>query len=143
MPTLTPHPLRRRTAPLLGALVLAAASLSVTLAAPLSAQASPAPLPPASPPPPVPAASPTPPVPTMQRSSPPPAPAARPADPAPTAAAAAASPANATPPAGATMRCKDGVWLSGAPAANRCERNGGVAVILPVRATAPPPPRAP
>lgn len=45
------------------------------------------------------------------------------------------------PPAGSTMRCRDGSWLSGTPSASRCERNGGLAVILP----APPavPSRAP
>lgn len=46
----------------------------------------------------------------------------------------------ATPPAGATMRCRDGSWLSGAPAPGRCDANGGTAAILPV---APPPPPAP
>ena len=47
---------------------------------------------------------------------------------------------NDAPPAGATMRCRDGAWLSGTPSASRCDRNGGLAVILP----APPvPPRVP
>jgi hypothetical protein len=44
------------------------------------------------------------------------------------------------PPAGATMRCKDGTWLSGAPAAGRCDANGGTAVILPSPRPAPPTP---
>ena len=35
------------------------------------------------------------------------------------------------PPAGATMRCRDGLWLSGTPSDSRCDRNGGLAVILP------------
>lgn len=48
-----------------------------------------------------------------------------------------------TPPAGATMRCKDGTWLTGEPAAARCAGNGGLATILPVRAAPPPPPPRP
>lgn len=71
--------------------------------------------------------------------------------PVPTAAAAAMRAADArsearpatiprtdAPPAGATMRCRDGSWLTGAPAASRCDRNGGLAVILPVAPPAPP-----
>jgi hypothetical protein len=33
-----------------------------------------------------------------------------------------------TRPIGATMRCKDGTYLTGAPSADRCSGNGGVAV---------------
>lgn len=46
-----------------------------------------------------------------------------------------------TPPAGATMRCKDGTWLSGTADAARCANNGGLLVILPPART--PPPRQP
>lgn len=45
------------------------------------------------------------------------------------------------PPAGATMRCRDGSWLTGTPSASRCDRNGGLAVILP--STPPAPTRTP
>ena len=45
------------------------------------------------------------------------------------------------PPAGATMRCRDGLWLSGTPSDSRCDRNGGLAVILPAPRAVPP--RAP
>lgn len=45
---------------------------------------------------------------------------------------------NDAPPVGATMRCRDGSWLFGTPSASRCDRNGGLAVILP----APPVPPA-
>jgi len=44
----------------------------------------------------------------------------------------------ATPPAGATMRCKDGTWLTGSPAGNRCVERGGVATILPPERVTPP-----
>jgi hypothetical protein len=47
------------------------------------------------------------------------------------------------PPAGATMRCKDGTYLSGAAAANRCADNGGMAVILPPPRPTPPAAAAP
>lgn len=60
-------------------------------------------------------------------SGPPPRPVPELATPAVMAAPAAAS----QPPAGATMRCKDGTWLSGAPAAERCTDRGGVATVLP------------
>ena len=43
-----------------------------------------------------------------------------------------------TPPAGATMRCKDGTYLSGAPLADRCSASGGVAVVFPAVETPPP-----
>jgi len=66
------------------------------------------------------------------------APAVRAPAPAPTAAATLRDDA---PPAGATMRCRDGSWLTGTPLASRCDRNGGLAVILP--STPPLPPRAP
>jgi hypothetical protein len=46
--------------------------------------------------------------------------------------------ADQAPPAGATMRCKDGTYLSGTASANRCANNGGLAAILP-----PPPPVPP
>lgn len=48
-----------------------------------------------------------------------------------------------TPPSGATMRCRDGSWLSGAPAPGRCDANGGTAAILPVAPPVPPAPRPP
>lgn len=73
------------------------------------------------------------------RSAPPPsavAPAVR--APAPRAAALVR---DDTPPAGATMRCRDGLWLSGTPSDSRCDRNGGLAVILPAPRAVPP--RAP
>ena len=43
------------------------------------------------------------------------------------------------PPAGATMRCKDGTYLSGTASADRCANNGGLAAVLPVRPAVPPP----
>lgn len=126
-----PHPSARRALRLLVAALL-------TPFASVAAQ-TPAPLPPASPPPPAPVAQPAPVATPIQRAAPPPAPVARSIEAAPTAPAGAAA-----APVGATMRCKDGVWLTGAVAPNRCDRNGGVAVILPIRAAAPPPPpRAP
>ena len=45
---------------------------------------------------------------------------------------------NAGIPAGATMQCKDGTFLFGAPAESRCAQNGGVAAILPTNPPAPP-----
>lgn len=54
-----------------------------------------------------------------------------------------AAPVPAAPPAGATMRCKDGTWLTGAPDAARCGANGGLAAILPQAPPPPPPPRRP
>ncbi len=123
------HPSARR------ALRLLLAALLTPLAS-VAAQ-TPAPLPPASPPPPAPVVQAAPAATPIQRAAPPPAPVARSSE------AAPATPAStAAAPAGATMRCKDGLWLTGAAAPNRCDRNGGVAVILPVR-TPPPPPRAP
>lgn len=110
-------------------------------AAPLAAQAPPT-LPPASPPPTAPAVAPAPAPLPVTRISPDPAvlaPSVRAAEVAPVVV-----PQSLTPPAGATMRCKDGTWLFGAPSAARCDRNGGLATILPVRAAPPPPPpRAP
>ena len=50
---------------------------------------------------------------------------------------------NAGIPTGATMHCKDGTYLFGAPAESRCASNGGVAAILPVAPPPPPPPRRP
>jgi hypothetical protein len=71
-----------------------------------------------------------------------PAPPVRPA-PAPSAALLVA-PVSPTAPPGASMRCKDGTWLTGTPSAARCASNGGVATILPAApAAAPPPPRNP
>jgi hypothetical protein len=46
----------------------------------------------------------------------------------------------AAPPAGATMLCRDGTYLSGAPSAGRCDANGGLVAILPAPRAAPPPP---
>ena len=62
---------------------------------------------------------------------------------APVSASRSAAPAAV--PAGATMRCKDGTYLTGAAAAGRCDANGGlVAVLPPARETPPPPlPRRP
>jgi hypothetical protein len=56
------------------------------------------------------------------------------------AAARAPAPSNAAAPADATMRCKDGTYLTGPPAEGRCDANGGLAVILVPRPTPPPPP---
>ena len=49
----------------------------------------------------------------------------------------AANARNDAPPAGATMRCRDGTWLSGSPSDSRCDRNGGLAVILPAPRSVP------
>lgn len=54
-------------------------------------------------------------------------------------AAVAAVPVSA-PPAGATMHCKDGTYLFGAPAPGRCDANGGLTGMLPATRSAPPPP---
>jgi hypothetical protein len=122
-----------RLTPLITAMLLSAA--------PLAAQAPPT-LPPASPPPTAPVVAPIPAPLPVTRISPDPAavaPSLRAAETAPIVV-----PQIQTPPAGATMRCKDGTWLFGAPSAARCDRNGGLATILPVRAAPPPaPPRAP
>jgi len=56
------------------------------------------------------------------------------------AAARAAAPSDAPAPDGATMRCKDGTYLTGAPSEGRCDAYGGVAAVLPAPRTAPPPP---
>lgn len=120
----------------LRAIRLLVAALLTPLAS-IAAQ-TPAPLPPASAPPPAPVVQPPPAVVPIQRAAPPPAPVARSTD-----AAAPTPAAMDAAPAGATMRCKDGLWLTGPAAPNRCARNGGVAVILPVRAAAPPPPQPP
>jgi len=56
------------------------------------------------------------------------------------AAARAAAPSAAPAPEGATMRCKDGTYLTGAPSEGRCDAYGGVAAVLPAPRTAPPPP---
>ncbi|CAN5864153.1 hypothetical protein BH11GEM1_BH11GEM1_20500 [soil metagenome] len=48
--------------------------------------------------------------------------------------------AAAAPPAGATMRCKDGTFLTGAPSEQRCDGNGGVSVTFPAAAPTPQPP---
>jgi hypothetical protein len=50
--------------------------------------------------------------------------------------------AEQAPPAGATMRCKDGTYLTGVASADRCSGNGGLAVIFPVRPVAPTAPAA-
>ena len=74
------------------------------------------------------------------------APAARVANPArktPVAIAPAATKTVLTaeaPPIGATMRCKDGTYLTGTPSADRCSGNGGVSVTYPAQ-TAPVSPR--
>lgn len=47
----------------------------------------------------------------------------------------------AAPPADATMRCKDGTFLTGPPAAERCRDRGGVAAIFPAPPSAVPSPR--
>ena len=44
------------------------------------------------------------------------------------------------PPSGATMRCKDGSYLTGRPSADRCDGNAGVAVIFPAAPVSPPTP---
>lgn len=46
-------------------------------------------------------------------------------------------------PANATMRCKDGTWLTGPAADGRCSANGGTALILPAARTAPAGPARP
>ena len=46
-------------------------------------------------------------------------------------------------PAGATMQCKDGTFLFGAPDESRCAQSGGVAAMMPANLPAPPPPRRP
>jgi len=51
--------------------------------------------------------------------------------------------ANAAPPAGATMRCKDGTYLSDRPSADACSGRGGLAAALPLAGAAPPQPRVP
>lgn len=48
--------------------------------------------------------------------------------------------ADQAPPVGATMRCKDGTYLSGTASANRCANNGGLAAILPPLPPVPPTP---
>ena len=55
------------------------------------------------------------------------------------ASAAVIAPAKvaAAPPATATMQCKDGTFLYGAPSADRCTNNGGLAAIF-TRPTPPP-----
>jgi hypothetical protein len=45
--------------------------------------------------------------------------------------------ATATPPAGATMRCKDGTFLYGAPSDAACAGHGGLAAALPAARQAP------
>ncbi len=44
---------------------------------------------------------------------------------------------NQAPPAGATMHCKDGTYLTGAPSKDRCANNGGLAAILPAPVQTP------
>ncbi len=44
---------------------------------------------------------------------------------------------NAAPPAGATMRCKDGTYLGGAPSDAACAGHGGLAAALPAPRQAP------
>jgi hypothetical protein len=45
---------------------------------------------------------------------------------------------NAPPPPGATLRCKDGTYLSGPADVARCAQNGGSGIVLP-RDPVPPP----
>ncbi len=51
------------------------------------------------------------------------------------APAAAATP----PPAGATIRCRDGTYLTGTPVASACDAHAGLAMMMPVRGTPPRP----
>jgi hypothetical protein len=55
----------------------------------------------------------------------------------------AAQPTSATPPVGATMRCKDGTYLGGAPSDAACAGHGGLAAAIAAPRTAPPPPTRP
>ena len=78
--------------------------------------------------------------PTTPAQTPPPLPI--PAPPAPSAtpvAAASATPARAlsAPPQGATMLCKDGSYLNGAPVESRCADRGGLASMFPQPLAAP------
>lgn len=43
-------------------------------------------------------------------------------------------------PNGATMRCKDGVYLFGTPSSQRCDANGGVTAMYETRRPPPTPP---
>jgi hypothetical protein len=71
----------------------------------------------------------------MPRQVPPPAPVVA----APVSAVDAdAERANSTPPTGATMRCKDGTWLTGAQDATRCANSGGVAMLIAQPLALPP-----
>ena len=126
-----------RTVTLAGIALLLAFGVSATRA---DAQGAPPADPRVSPPPPPPPAQPAPPTVAAQpRPVPPSLAEIRAAQP-----SAAPSPASgpATPPVGATMRCRDGTWLSGAPAADRCTQRGGVLIYVPQRPTPPPPARA-
>ncbi len=58
----------------------------------------------------------------------------------PAAVRGAASAANTPPPAGATMRCKDGTYLSGAPSGGACAAHAGLAMVMPAPRTPPPAP---
>ena len=58
-------------------------------------------------------------------------------------ASLAAQPSNAAPPVGATMRCKDGTYLGGAPSEAACSGNGGLAAAIVTPRTPPPPPSRP
>lgn len=49
----------------------------------------------------------------------------------------AATPAQAAPAAGATMRCKDGTYLGGAPSETACGGHGGLAAALVAPRAAP------
>jgi len=76
------------------------------------------------------------------------APAARVASPLRTTPVAAPStvsrnviPATEAPPIGASMRCKDGTYLTGAASTGRCASNGGVAAMYPALPASPPAPR--
>ena len=76
------------------------------------------------------------------------APAARVASPprtTPVAAPSAVSrnviPATEAAPIGASMRCKDGTYLTGTASADRCTSNGGVAATYPAQPGSPPAPK--
>ena len=106
--------------------------------APTPAPAPVEPMKPASPPPPRPAAALTP-APALLTAPAPPPP--RPTvAPSPSTAAHLVAPPETAWPTGATMRCKDGTYLTGPPAADRCANNGGVTAIMAPH-PAPPTPR--
>lgn len=58
-------------------------------------------------------------------------------------ASLAAQPSSAAPPLGATMRCKDGTYLGGAPSDAACYGHGGLAAAIVTPRTPPPSPSRP